>query len=214
MKKRLITLVLLTAAFSGLPLMAQNDSVKTDTAQVDEIEVYSDTTQNDTASAIPLPVDDVDDNFPFGNSQSPVGDVLGNVDGSMFVWAIVACVVLFIIFVLAPLVILGLLLWFVYKNRKDRMRLAEMAMKNGQPIPDELVKPATTNATADELRARGIRQIFLGIGLIFLLGWVASKVGVGIGIVVLCIGLGNVFIARTTKNKESELTSQDFDTQP
>lgn len=214
MKKRLITLVLLTAAFSGLPLMAQNDTDKADTAQVDEIEVYSDTTQNDTASAIPLPVDDVDDNFPFGNSQSPVGDVLGNVDGSMFVWAIVACVVLFIIFVLAPLVILGLLLWFVYKNRKDRMRLAEMAMKNGQPIPDELVKPANTNATADELRARGIRQIFLGIGLIFLLGWVASKVGVGIGIVVLCIGLGNVFIARTTKNRENELTPHDFDTQP
>lgn len=207
MKKRLLAFVLMLTVTTSLPLNAQTDSLTTDSAQVDEIEVYSDTTQNDSAAAVPVPVD-ADDDFPFGNSQDTLS-ILDNFDmkdlgGMLFVLAI-----LFILFVLAPLTILGLVLWFVYKNRKDRMRLAEMAMKNGQPIPDELV--GKTPDTTDDLRAKGIRQIFLGIGLIFLLGWAASKVGAGIGIVVLCIGLGNVLIARSHKNKVDDgLTDDDF----
>ena len=110
--------------------------------------------------------------------------------------------VLLILFVLAPVFIIGLILFFVYKNRKQRMKLAEMAIKNGQPIPSELVDSQKT--MEGDLRAKGIRQTFLGIGLTCFLGWVVGDIGAGIGILVLCIGLGNLLIARNAQKKRDE----------
>ena len=195
MKKSLIALALLTAAFSSLPLMAQTDTLKVDTTQVDEIEVYSDTTQNDTASVIVEPVDVDDDNFPFGNS-SDMDTVFESLENTPFGFATIILVlgVLFIIFVVSPIAIIGLILWFVNRNRKERLRLAEMAMKNGQPIPDEVANPLKSE-TSNEVWERGVRQTFLGIGLTALGLWI-GKLGIVLGLLVLCIGLGNLFIAR------------------
>ena len=124
-------------------------------------------------------------------------DMLGN--GFMGMFFVLA--VLIIVFVMFPIVVLGLILWFIYKNRKNRMHLAEMAMQNGQPIPNELMKELPTRNNG--VREKGVRQVFLGIGLIFLLGWVAGKIGAGIGILVLCIGIGNLYIAKTSKEQNS-----------
>ena len=202
MKKSVFAMMLLMAALTILPMAAQ----PADSTHVDEIEAFSDTTSNDTSSVAvpPVPLDDSFDfdDEDFFNSSSFHAIFEKNHEGIMGMFFVLA--VLFILFVLSPIVIIGLILWFIYKNRKNRMRLAEMAMKNGQPIPDELVK--TTPVTSDDMRQKGIRQVFLGIGLIFLLGWAAGKIGAGIGILVLCIGLGNLFIARSAKEKsESDI---------
>ena len=195
MKKSLIALVLLTATISSLPLMAQTDTVKVDTTQVDEIEVYSDTTQNDTASVIAEPVDADDDNFPFGSSNG-FDNVIESIGDSSLGFGVMLFVlgVLFIIFVVSPIAIIGLILWFVNRNRKERLRLAEMAMKNGQPIPDEVANPLKPE-TNNEVWERGVRQTFLGIGLTALGLWI-GKLGIVLGLLVLCIGLGNLFISR------------------
>lgn len=206
MKKATFTLTLLLAVFSFLPLVAQND-----TTRIDEIEVFSDTTSIDSTSAVVIPPSPLDDDFDFpgfdddffSDSHSLHNVLQDSVGGMIFVLA-----VLFIIFVLSPIVIIGLILWFIYKNRKNRMRLAEMAMQNGQPIPDELVK--TTPDTNDEVRQKGIRQVFLGIGLTFLLGFVAGKIGAGIGVLVLCIGLGNLIISREAKEKDDKSLPGNF----
>lgn len=201
MKKGLLTLTLL-AALSFNPVTAT-----TDTTQVDEIEVFSDTTSQDssqfTVHGSPFTVDNVfdddldnEDFFTTSHDFSYLWEKNG--EGIMGMFFVLA--VLFILFVLSPIVIIGLILWFIYKNRKNRMHLAEMAMQNGQPIPDEFVSKAPLGA--DEVRQKGLRQVFLGIGLIFLLGWAAGKIGAGIGVLVLCIGLGNLLIARTGKNND------------
>lgn len=207
MKKSLIALVLLTAAFSSLPMTAQTDTLKVDTTQVDEIEVYSDTTQTDTAGVTVVPVDDADDdNFPFGSSNdvNSVFDVLG--DGAFNIGWIILCLgVLFIIFVVSPIAIIGLILWFVHRNRKERLRLAEMAMKNGQPIPDEVASPIKPESN-NEIWERGVRQTFLGIGLTALGLWI-GKLGIAFGLLVLCIGVGNLFIARN--GRRSPWSSND-----
>lgn len=210
MKKSLITLLL--AATTLVPMAAQNDTTNVDAGQPDEIEVFSDTTQGSSVPSIDFNFDDMDDdNDPdFGDDSFQIHSVFDGLDTNGITGMFFVLAVLLIIFVLSPIVILGLILWFVYKNRKNRMRLAEMAMKNGQPIPEDLVKEVQTSDVG--LREKGVRQIFLGIGLIFLLGWAAGKIGAGIGVLVLCLGLGNVLIARSAKEKqEQNFTDNKFD---
>ena len=109
--------------------------------------------------------------------------------------------ILMIIFVFSPVLIIGLVLFFVYRNRKQKMRLAEMAMKQGQPIPDQLL--VEHNESDDDLWKKGIRQTFLGVGLLAFFGYTGSTLGIGIGILVTVIGLGKLAIVKTS-NKNSE----------
>jgi len=211
MRKATFTLALLLAVFSFLPLASQTATPDPDSTRIDEIEAFSDTTSSDSTTAVVIPPSPLDDDFDFPGfdddfftESHSIHSVFQDSFGGMFF----VLAVLFIIFVLSPVVIIGLILWFIYKNRKNRMRLAEMAMRNGQPIPDELVK--TTPDTSDEVRQKGIRQVFLGIGLTFLLGLVAGKIGAGIGILVLCIGLGNLFISREAKGKDDKSLPGNF----
>lgn len=210
MKTRVFPLFLMLAAFAFLPSTAQTDSLEGATPPPDEIEAFSDTTsapQTGSAASPAVPIaPDFDDFFDDDDDIAPTNgvtidsfwDVMDdkNLSGMFFILA-----VLIIIFVISPIIIIGLILWFIYKNRKNRMRLAEMAMKNGQPIPDELM-PRTETAP-DDVKQKGIRQVCLGIGLTFLLGWMAGKIGAGIGILVLCIGLGNLLIARSTHSNDN-----------
>jgi len=105
--------------------------------------------------------------------------------------------VLVIIFVIAPVVILVLLFYFIQRNRKQKMQMAEMAMKQGQPIPDELL--TEHRETNDELWQKGLRQTFLGVGLLAFFGYIGSTLGVGVGILVTVIGLGKLAIVKTSK---------------
>ena len=205
MKTRLLTTMLLSAVFTFLPMAAQTDSLAVDTSHVDEVEAFSDTTSLDSSTAIipSMPIDNDFDGFDddeFFDNQGFSALWENNGEGIMGMFFVLA--VLFILFVLSPIVVIGMILWFIYKSRQNRMRLAEMAMKNGQPIPDELV--STKPASDGDLREKGVRQVFLGIGLTFLLGWVAGKVGAGIGILVLCIGLGNLLISRSARNRQDD----------
>lgn len=210
MKTRLFSLFLMLAAFTFIPSMAQTDSLSNGTTPPDEIEAFSDTTSSQSGSVVapPVPLDPDFDDFFDEDEDGPVeGQIFNsfwdNMDTNSFMGMFFVLAVLLIIFVISPIVIIGLILWFIYKNRKNRMRLAEMAMQNGQPIPDELMPKA--EEAPDDVRQKGIRQICLGIGLTFFLGWVAGKIGAGIGILVLCIGLGNLLIARSSKNKQNNL---------
>jgi hypothetical protein len=102
-------------------------------------------------------------------------------------------------FVLAPILIIIAVFYFINKNRKDRIKLAQMAMEKGQPIPDELLKENQNPLSNDDYQT-GIRQMFTGVGLAIFLGIVAGKVGFGIGALVFFIGLGKWFIARQSGN--------------
>lgn len=208
MKTKLFSIFLMLAAFTFIPSMAQTDSLSNSTTPPDEIEAFSDTTSSQSGSVVatPVPLDPDFDDFFDDEDDGPVnGKIFSSFWDDMYINSFMGMffvlAVLIIIFVISPIVIIGLILWFVYKNRKNRMHLAEMAMQNGQPIPNDLMPKAAE--TSDDVRQKGIRQICLGIGLTFFLGWVAGKIGAGIGILILCIGLGNIFIARSSKNKQN-----------
>lgn len=218
MKKVLITLAMLLALGTGAQAAAQKhrhtpQQELSDSTGKDGVVVYSDTTSSDTTIraskghvTINTPMGshswdyDVDDDEDFGNMIHNAVSHMGSKDiAGMF---FVLCVLL-IIFVLAPVLIIIALFYFINKNRKEKMRLAQMAMQQGQPIPDQLLndKPGDT----DQEYQSGMRQCFVGVGLMIFLGYAAGTVGFGIGALVFCIGLGKVFASRTATRRDQDM---------
>ena len=207
MKKIIITLTLLLVLGMTTELVAQKhrhtpqkteQTELVDSTSKDAIEAFSDTTSASSSSA-------ADDNWPLDEDDDP--QVVKSADrlfdfmdhqmsGMLFVLA-----VLVIIFVLSPVLIIVAVFYFINKNRKEKMRLAQMAMQQGQPIPDKLLEENLGND--DEEYKKGIRQCFVGVGLMIFLGYAAGTVGFGVGALVFCIGLGKVFVSKTTVKKDN-----------
>ena len=118
---------------------------------------------------------------------------VGGIFGPMLAVGIVAFVV---IFFLLPLLIIVTIIYFVNKNRKERYKLAQMAIQNGQPIPDDILKSKLSSSSQGSDYQTGVRQMFTGVGLAIFLGIIIGKIGIGIGALVFFIGLGKWFIAR------------------
>lgn len=214
MKKVLLTIVWLlslTIAMNAAP----QDPVVTDSTMVDEVEVFSDTTDVDsTAMGMPGGAwDDWDDPFDDNwdddwNSDSGFHIRNFGLDGDDIMGMFFVICVLFLLFVLSPVAVIGLILYFVYKNRKERTRMMEMALKNGKKIPmDVLGNPVMQN---DALWSKGIKQVFLGAGLGILLWIVIGKLGLGIGALILLIGCGNLVIAYQAKSRQREKEMRDI----
>ena len=115
-------------------------------------------------------------------------------------------VIIIVMFLLLPLLIIIAVFYFVNRNRREKYRLAEMAIKNGQPIPDELLKEQKDDWDKNDYNS-GMRQLFLGIGLAIFLGLTAGEVGFGIGALVFFIGLGKVIIARKSMNRPNDINN-------
>lgn len=166
-----------------------------DTAQKGGIEAFSDTTTvADSASYTSSSWDDDDYSRDFS-----INALLSDIDGKDFAGMLFVLGVLLILFVLAPVFIIIALFYFINKNRKEKMRLAQMAMQQGQPIPEQLLEDKS-GSVSDEFQ-KGLRQCFVGVGLMIFLGLTAEEVGFGIGALVFCIGLGKIVAAKLAEKK-------------
>ncbi len=205
MRKYLIALTMLAILGTACPMAAQSPQTKeeqelVDSTSQDAFEAYSDTTAtNDSTVVSQQHRLGGPHNIHVGGS-SLLNDIFRNagLEGMMGMGMTFVLLVLIIIFVIAPVVVMTVLFFFIYKNRKQKMKMAEMAMKQGQPIPDQLL--AEHKETDEELRQKGIRQTFLGVGLLAFFGYLGSNIGIGIGILVTVIGLGKLVIVKTNKN--------------
>jgi uncharacterized protein YxeA len=198
MKKIIITLTMLLVLGMTTEMIAQKhrhtpqQTELVDSTSKDAVEAFSDTTSTSQASAADdnWPLDEDDDTQIVKSADRLFDFMDSQMSGMLFVLA-----VLLIIFVLSPVFIIIAVFYFINKNRKDKMRLAQMAMQQGQPIPEQLLKDQPGNT--DEEYKKGIRQCFVGVGLMIFLGYAAGTVGFGIGALVFCIGLGKVFVSKT-----------------
>lgn len=121
---------------------------------------------------------------------------------SPFIFFLV-CATFFCIFVL-PVVVVFLIFYFRYKNKQAKFRLAEKALMAGKPLPEGvLASNEVKNIKYHRIpevrvmeRDKSIHYIFIGIGL-FIFLWAFFNFAMGcIGILVMCYGLGQWFIAR------------------
>ncbi|MBQ8672488.1 MAG: hypothetical protein IJ511_00295 [Bacteroides sp.] len=99
-----------------------------------------------------------------------------------------------------PAIIIFTIFYFRHKNRKAKYRLAEQALAAGQPLPNGLFK----EIEQPNLRERGIKNIFLGIGLSIFLYAIGGEFSLAcIGILVLCTGLGQI-VCHYTREKNDK----------
>lgn len=215
MKKGLIVLTLLMTLGMSVPMQAQKHrhtprgTELVDTTKQDSgIEAYSDTTSVDSSysasrkNSLNIEWEDDEDVSANLNKLFEGLDLGSDALKAM----IILLVIVIFVFVLSPLLILFLIFYFVNRNRREKMKLAQMAMQNGQPIPDNLLNNnrTPTEEVNDEYQ-KGLRQCFVGVGLAIFLGFAADTIGFGIGALVFFIGLGKVIAAKTATKKNREI---------
>ena len=217
MKKCLIAIAMVLALSMNAEAAAQKHRHTPRTEQVDStknnqdaIEAFSDTTN----------VADEDDSYSSNRRVQVYSDedvegvmkqVFGHLDGEDVAGMLFVLLIILTIFFLAPIGIIIAIFYFVNKNRRERYKLAQMAMQNGQPIPDELLKEQKPKDDWERNDyAAGMRQLFLGIGLAIFLGYAAGKIGFGIGALVFFIGLGKVIIAKTSGKKDIDINNNNL----
>ena len=196
MKQLLIAIVMVLTLSMNANASAQKHRHTPRTEQVDStknnqdaIEAFSDTTN--VADA------DEDENYSTKvysdeDVKGVFEQVFGGLDGQDLAGMFFVLFVLLILFVLAPISIIVAIFYFVNRNKSERYKLAQLAMKNGQPIPDQLLKEQRNTYWDKNEFQSGVRQVFTGIGLAIFLGIIIGKLGIGIGALVFFIGLGKV----------------------
>jgi hypothetical protein len=210
MKQYLIAIAMVLALSTNANATAQKHRHTPRTEQVsdtvkhnqDAIEAFSDTTATTNSNAT-----DDDDNSTYRHrvvvededADQVVKGIFGDMDGAAFMGLLIPILAIVCVGFLLPVILVLLVFYFINRNRKEKYRLAEMAIKNGQPIPDALLKEHKDDWDSTSYNA-GIRQMFTGVGLAIFLGIVAGEVGFGIGALVFFIGLGKWFIARQDRN--------------
>lgn len=220
MKKYLIAIAMVLSLSMNADAAAQKHRHTPRTEQVDStknkkeaIEAYSDTTDAAAEDA----EDDQYITYRHGTTYSSndareLKEVMDVVGGGLIPSMITGVVAIIVIFLLAPLLIIITIFYFVNKNRRERYKLAQMAMQNGQPIPDELLKEQTRSMESSVYQA-GIRQMFTGVGLAIFLGIIIGKIGIGIGALVFFIGLGKWFISRQDRiDRNDFMNRQNYNT--
>lgn len=182
---------------------------------------YSDTT---SAAAADTDTADNDYQYSYDSHDSDIQE-LKDVMDSLGTAVFLPVIIVSIVFIVAPAVIIFIICYFLYKNRQQKLKLAEMAMKNGQPIPDSILgystkkqgnksgnfgnsgysgktSPSTgilaSMPTDDQLWRKGVMHVFVGIGLMFLLDAMMGSFGFSIGVLVTLYGAGQAFIAWTS----------------
>lgn len=94
-----------------------------------------------------------------------------------------------------------------YKNRKAQYRLAEKALENGKDIPEGLF----TKTKETDIRSKGIKNIFVGIGLGIFLWALTGEFGLGcIGFMIMFFGIGQWLIAQSNKKDGKERPFTDM----
>jgi len=211
MKRYLIIILLAGALLAPVTIQAQkhrhHPQVVNPTSLPDDtagIVAYSDTTSVDTAgTSLPASVDDdfddedvYVDNFPLNDLK----DMFGVGVGGTIVAILVILVTLLI--AIAPFLVVIFIVYLVFKNRRQRYELAEKAMSSGQQIPQELVR--TERQSDDYLWKKGIKNIFVGIGLAILFKCLGADPLTGIGWLVALYGVGQAVISKTSSSKHDK----------
>lgn len=170
------------------------------------VEAFSDTAQEDSgvtySQTLPYHktvVDDAEDKAV----EDKVGlciNKMGNSFGGVLLAIVVVCCVF--LFLLIPFVIIIMVLRYLIKKHNDRVNLAQQTIEKGQPLPNDI--KTTLNANNDYMWRTGIKHVAIGVGVMLMFGIWNMKTLVGIGALVVCLGIGQLIITKTTNKKDDE----------
>lgn len=208
MRHLLLVLVMFSALNAGAGVVPRHRHQHVDdAAQVqrvdtayEAVEAYSDTTtydagDDDSASSVNIPVKvnsvnpaDYGDPFTFYNALWTVGA------GGIIIAILLT--LLFLVFIFVPIIIVVLLIRYLFKRHNDRVLLREKEMEQNYGHAE--YKPAEYEKVRDDyMWKRGIQNVALGLGLVLMFGCWGAEALVGVGLLVMCFGIGQMVIART-----------------
>ncbi len=180
----------------------------------DGLVAYSDTTATADSTTYyngtTTPIDNVPDNTnDLSVGQKWLLGILGGTAGvGATIFALIVVILVFL-FLCSPIIVIGLIIWYLVRRNNQRLEFARKAMESGQPIPQEIRPEA--QQTDSHMWSKGIKNAFLGVG-ISLAGMVLhSDFIVAIGAIVLFMGVGQAIIAKTSskKNKQEKDNGED-----
>jgi hypothetical protein len=188
-----------------------DSALQADNGAKDEVEAFSDTTTVDTSATTANTHSShvsYHRSYTF-NSLKDLFDFLrsDNLFATGFLGLFLGLLAIFLIFIVAPFAVLALLLYIIFRNRRQQRRPVSQTVTSMPQQPDA-PQPATQPKQAknvDELQSSGIRQTCLGVGLMVFLGYIIGKVGIGVGVLVTCVGVGNLITAYYQRKKEENI---------
>ena len=226
--KRLITITLTLALLATSPVnqaMAQGQKGKAtatattnapavnDSTDEEGIVAYSDTTETDAQG----------DSVTYYNGKGNTASLDWNNDqadsllerwalellgGTAGFWAsafATLVVILVFLFLCSPFIVLGLFIWYLVRRNRQRLEFARQAMENGQPIPQEMLSMELQ--TDSYMWSKGVRNVFLGLGLIVFGLFVSIEILAAVGALLICMGAGQCVIAKTSGKGERRKTT-------
>lgn len=230
MKKILFSLVAIMLLGSTVPMEAQRHRHTPRTTVVDDtkanngIEAYSDTSStaqpfDSTAYSTSDDADDVNDSNRYDPSRfSDPFSWFAFLGTSGFVGILITVLLIGVVllFLFMPLIIVLLIIRYLVRRHNDRVRLAEKAMEQGQPLGES--EMPLNKKSPDYLWRRGVRNVSIGAGLALFLWFLGADSLVGIGLLVACLGVGQMFMVRYNydskfkrKEEEQEDNYDNFD---
>lgn len=123
---------------------------------------------------------------------------------------------------LVPIVIVGMMplgiviafFMYQYHKKKDRNRVIQCAIEHGQDISAFLAAEQGTTmlSTNDEIYRKGIKNVCIGAALLILLLGIGGEGIAAVGCFPLFMGIGQIIIAKTTKEQQPEEETLNSDT--
>ena len=104
----------------------------------------------------------------------------------------------------APVLIVGLIMYFSFSKSRNLNRTVRMMVEKGQPVPDALLNPPPAQRQRSDLR-RGVILAMIGIGLTVFLGAVNDWEGGSwsIGLIPFLIGAGYLLVWKLDTKKDN-----------
>jgi hypothetical protein len=216
-------LSMMVALFTLTVAAAPNDTIKASKDDSTYVPTYVDT-KDDGTTVESTSVDSVtygSDDDEFDIDDDGIASVFSDLAGHSSLFAVsasvIACIVLLIpiIFLLLPVIILLLILHYRNKRRRERYRLIEKAIENGQPLPADFEAEYRQQRGVDgDERSKGIKNICLGAGLTIFLWAATGSFAFGcIGLLVGFRGLGQ-YLTADKKMSAREKTTTETTTKP
>jgi hypothetical protein len=104
----------------------------------------------------------------------------------------------------APVLIVGLIMYFSFSRSRAMHRTVRMMVEKGQPVPEALLNPPTAQRQRSDLR-RGVVLTMIGIGLMAFFGAVNDWEGGSwtLGLIPFLIGMGYLLVWKLDTKKDN-----------
>ena len=198
--KRIIFVLMASMALCSLTLaqnktIAAKDSVEKTKVTVTQNDNSADEENSDATSTAEYT--DTPDTSSNNATMSFDDDFPFQTNGKGWEAALLIPIIAIVMGIGLPMFIVFIAFYFRYKNKKAQYRLVEQALAAGQPIPESMFKQ---NLDSD-IRVKGIKNTFLGLGLFIFLWALTDEFGLGcIGLLIMFTGLGQLVIHYTQES--------------